>query len=296
MQLHRIPLADTNAFSNFFTDYIERKDQLRPFYGLFPEPKNFKEQIKAKASFANRDVLHSALVRQYGDLKITAAVSSNISSLKDSKTFTITTGHQLNIFTGPLFFIYKIVAVINACKQLKKLYPEYNFVPVFWMASEDHDYDEIKSFSLYGKKYSWETKQTGAVGKFNPKDIPSQLNTIPGDIDIFKEAYSKSATLADACRYYVNALLGEEGLVIIDGDDASLKSLFKSVIREDVLKSTPKALVEEKNTKLTDLGYHVQVFVRDINFFYLDVCLLRFESDTRTPLPEVVFLKHHQIS
>lgn len=270
MQVHRIPLADTNAFTNFFTDYIERKEQLKPFYGLFPEPKNFREQIKAKESFPNRDVLHSALIKQYGNLKITDAVSKNIALLKNSKTFTITTGHQLNIFTGPLFFIYKIVAVINGCKELKKLYPEYNFVPVFWMASEDHDYEEIKSFKLYGKKYSWETKQTGAVGKFNPKDIPAQLNSIPGNIDIFKEAYSKSATLADACRYYVNALFGDEGLVIIDGDDVSLKSLFKPVIREDVLNNGPKYLVEEKNKKLTDLGYHVQVFVRDINFFFLD--------------------------
>jgi len=270
MQVHRIPLADTNAFSNFFTDYIEGKKELKPFYGLFPTPENFKDQLKAKGSFSNRTVLHQSLIRQNGKLKITDTVSSNIELLKHSKTFTITTGHQLNIFTGPLFFVYKIVAVINACKELKKRYPEYNFVPVFWMASEDHDYDEIKSFSLYGKKYSWETNQTGAVGRFNPKDIPSQLNAVPGDIDLYKDAYSKSATLADACRYYVNALFGNEGLVIIDGDDAELKSLFKNVIREDVLKQTPKALVEEKNKKLTDLGYHTQVFARDINFFYLD--------------------------
>lgn len=268
MQVHRVALTETNAFSNFFTDYIERKDQLKPFYGLFPEPGNFKEQIKAKESFSNREVLHQALVKQYGNLKVTSAVTKNIDLLKSRNTFTITTGHQLNIFTGPLFFIYKIAAVINGCKQLKKLYPDYNFVPVFWMASEDHDYEEIKSFNLYGKKYTWETNQTGAVGRFIPKGIP--LDSIPGDIDIFKEAYTKSATLAEACRHYVNSLFGHDGLVIIDGDDAALKALFKPIIREDVLKQTPKALVEEKNKKLTDLGYHVQVFVRDINFFYLD--------------------------
>ncbi|MEI9918857.1 MAG: bacillithiol biosynthesis cysteine-adding enzyme BshC [Bacteroidota bacterium] len=270
MQVHRVALTETNAFSNFFTDYTERKDQLKPFYGLFPTPENFKELIKAKSSFANREVLCQALVKQYAKTKTSKLVSSNIDALRNPNTFTITTGHQLNIFTGPLFFIYKIVAVINACKQLKERYPEYNFVPVFWMASEDHDYDEIKSFSLYGKKYTWETDQSGAVGRFSPKDIAPILSSVPGDIDIFKEAYSKSATLAEACRYYVNALFNKEGLVVIDGDDHDLKSLFKPVIREDVLKQTPKALVEEKNKKLTDLGYHTQVFARDINFFYLD--------------------------
>lgn len=269
MQLHRVALTETNAFSNFFTDYIERKDQLKPFYGLFPEPRNFKEQLTKKSSFANRDVLHNALITQYGKLKISDKVAGNIKLLKDKNTFTITTGHQLNIFTGPLFFIYKIAAVINACKQLKKLHPEYNFIPVFWMASEDHDYDEIKSFSLYGKKHTWETQQSGAVGRFNPKSIEKILGDIPGDITIFKEAYLKNMNLADACRQYVNDIFGNEGLVIIDGDDVSLKSLFKNIIREDVLKQTPKALVEEKNKKLTDLGYHTQVFARDINFFYL---------------------------
>ncbi|MEJ0029359.1 MAG: bacillithiol biosynthesis cysteine-adding enzyme BshC [Bacteroidota bacterium] len=92
---------------------------------------------------------------------------------------------------------------------------------------------------------------------------------IPGDINIFREAY-KQPTLADACRYYVNELFTKEGIVIIDGDDHDLKALFKLIIKEDVLKNTPKDLVEEKNKQLTDLGYHTQVFARDINFFYLD--------------------------
>jgi bacillithiol biosynthesis cysteine-adding enzyme BshC len=273
MQLHRVALTETNAFSNFFTDYIERKDKLKPFYGLFPEPGNFKQQIDAKsASFSkqHRDVLKQSLLKQYGKLKVTDKVASNIESLSDPKTFTITTGHQLNIFTGPLFFVYKVVAVINACKQLTNLHPGYRFVPVFWMASEDHDYEEIKSFSLYGKKYAWETQQSGAVGRFNPKSIEKLFGEIPGDISIFKDAYLKYPTLADSARHYVNELFGNEGLVVIDGDDASLKSLFKPVIREDVLQQVSKKLVEEKNKQLTDLGYHTQVFARDINFFYLD--------------------------
>lgn len=269
MQVHHVALSETNAFTDFFIDYIERKDQLKPFYSLFPEPGNFREQIKSKSSFNNRDVLHKSLIRQYGKMKISEAVSSNIELLKNAKTFTITTGHQLNIFTGPLFFIYKISAVINGCKTLKKVYPEYNFVPVFWMASEDHDFEEIRSFSLYGKKYTWETAQTGAVGRFNPKSIEKLFADIPGDINIFKDAYQKYPTLAESCRHYVNELFGNEGLVIIDGDDRELKSLFKPVIREDIFKQTPKVLVEEKNETLRALGYHTQVFARDINFFYL---------------------------
>lgn len=271
MQVHRVALSETNAFSNFFTDYIERKETLTSFYNLFPEPGNFKEQIRAKSSFSkeNRKILRDTITAQYGD-DIPAAVRSNIDALNDPKSFTITTGHQLNIFTGPLFFIYKISAVINACKKLASLYPEFRFVPVFWMASEDHDYEEIKSFSLYGKKYTWETNQSGAVGRFDPRSIEKLFSEIPGDISIFRKAYLNNPTLAGATRSYVTQLFGNEGLVVIDGDSAALKTLLKPIIREDVLHQTPKKLVEEKNQKLTALGYHTQVFARDINFFYLD--------------------------
>ena len=272
MKLHRIALADTHSFSNFFTDYAERKEQLKPFYGHFPEISNFKSQIASKANFPskNRDVLAAALERQYGSLKISDKTAHHIQLLKSSKTFTVTTGHQLNVFTGPLFFVYKIVAVINACRELKKAYPEYDFVPVFWMASEDHDYEEIRSFKLYGKKYTWHTEQTGAVGRFNPKSLEKLLEEVPGDVNIFREAYLKFPTLADSCRSYVNALFGHEGLVVVDGDDRDLKALFKPVIHEDLFEHTPKKLVEEKNGELTALGYHTQVFARDINLFYLD--------------------------
>ena len=200
MQLHKIALADTHSFSSFFLDYISQTDSLKKFYHRFPLIENFRDQIQEKKSFSpqNRNTLFTSLTKQYEGVKITEAVTSNLNSLKDSKTFTITTGHQLNIFTGPLYFIYKIVTVINACKKLKEHYPEYHFVPVYWMASEDHDYEEIKWCRLYGKKYVWETDQTGAVGRFDPKSLVKLIEELPGDVTVFKNAYSKSKTLAQA--------------------------------------------------------------------------------------------------
>lgn len=272
MQLHKIALADTHSFTSFFLDYISQKDSLKKFYHRFPLLENFEAQINEKKSFPqqSREVLFETLGRQYDGIKISEAVSSNLNSLKASKTFTVTTGHQLNIFTGPLYFIYKIVTVINACKKLKAKYPEYNFVPIYWMATEDHDYEEIKWFRLYGKKYVWETGQAGAVGRFDTKSIIKLFDELPGDVSIFKNAYSKGRSLAQAVRLYVNDLFGSEGLVVVDGDDRNLKSLFKNVIEDDLFAHSPKRLVEEKNKQLETLGYHPQVFARDVNFFYLD--------------------------
>ncbi len=222
MHLQKIPFRSTHAFSEFFLKYIEQHPSLQPFSGNFPTVALFKEQIQEKSkSFptANRKVLVQVLQRQYKDIIASPVVEGNIKSLGTENTFTVTTGHQLSAFTGPLYFIYKITTVLKTCQVLKKKYPKSNFVPVYWMASEDHDYEEIKSFRVYGKKYTWETVQQGAVGRFHTKDVKQVLEQLPGEIGVFRDAYTKGSTLSEAVRIYVNALFGSEGLVVIDADD-----------------------------------------------------------------------------
>jgi bacillithiol synthase len=273
MQLHKFPFADTNSFSSFFLDYIDQKEILKPFYHRFPAIEKFNEQIKEKQNnfpSSTRSILVDTLKEQYELIETTDIVKANINSLANENTFTITTGHQLNIFTGPLYFIYKIVTTINTAKKLKEHYPDFNFVPVFWMASEDHDYDEIKYFRLYGKKYEWKTDQQGAVGRFSPNGLADLLNEIPGEIGVFREAYTKSKTLADAVRYYVDALFCHEGLVVIDADCNKFKKVINQVIREDIFDGVNKPCVDKTTRALEDLGYKTQVYCRDINFFYLD--------------------------
>jgi bacillithiol synthase len=272
MQLDKVSLADTHAFSSFFLDYIHQKNTLKPFYHRFPLLENFKDQIAEKTSSFPQDrryVLAASVQKQYEGFALSASVEKNISLLKEVNTFTVTTGHQLNIFTGPLYFIFKIVTVINACKRLKAAYPAHNFVPVYWMASEDHDYDEIKYFKLYGKKYIWNTDQTGAVGRFHTNGLDKLLKEIPGDTKIFREAYTKHKKLSQSVRHYVDALFSEEGVIVFDSDNRSLKSQFTNVMREDILGNVNKPRVDHTNAQLETLGYKTQVFCRDINFFYL---------------------------
>ena len=138
MRLQKVPFRSTHSFTEFFLKYMERDPSLAPFYSQFPEIKNFNELLTNKSSFpeSTRKVLSETLQRQYSKIKDQSApVKKNIQALLDKKTFTVITGHQLNIFTGPLYFIFKIVTVINACKKLKAQYPDFNFVPVYWMAS-----------------------------------------------------------------------------------------------------------------------------------------------------------------
>lgn len=270
MRTETLPLDETHCFSQFFLDYINQKEDLTPFYSDFPSVKNFEKAIRSRNfEDKNREILMDVLNQQYSELVISESVQRNIQSLSDKKTFTITTGHQLNIFTGPLYFIYKIVTVINACKTLKQAYPDYHFVPVYWMASEDHDFDEINHFFFEGNKLEWKTDQTGAVGHFDPAGLKEIANKLPKGAEFFKEAYSKE-TLADAVRSYVNHLFGNEGLVVVDADQPRLKSLFSYVIEDDLFIHSSEDLVAKTSSSLESLGYKTQVYARQINFFYLD--------------------------
>ena len=270
MHSETIPLEETDCFSTLFLDYINQKQELNQFHSGFPSIENFERQIERKTfPRQHRDILVSSLTSQYASINTSNLVADNINSLRNEKTFTVTTGHQLNIFTGPLYFIYKIVTVINACKQLKSQYPDFHFVPVYWMASEDHDFDEINHFYLDGRKFQWNTDQTGAVGRFALEEIKPILDQLPKGVEFFHDAYSKE-NLAEAVRSYVNYLFGSEGLVVIDADDTALKELFLPVVKDDLFVHSSQKASDRDTQLIRELGYKTQVTAREINFFYLD--------------------------
>lgn len=272
MKKHCVELHQTGQFSQFFLDYIEGKKELRPFYAHSPELESFKQAIEQKTfSGEHRKVLVEALHSQYANQEVSYAVSSNIEALASERTFTVTTGHQLNLFTGPLYFIYKIVSTINLAKKLSETYPDYKFVPVYWMATEDHDFDEINYFKLDDKKYQWKSEQTGAVGDFElDKEFKEFLKSVSFAPEVFLDAYASSKTLAEAVRKYVDSLFGDEGLLIVDGDDVELKREFTEVILSDLFEHKPFEKATEATDALEELGYSSQIFPREVNFFYLD--------------------------
>ncbi len=268
--LTKIPFEKTNSFSKFFLDYISGTPILDKFHNGLPTSENLLSQIdKRDFPSAHRKVLTKVLERQYVNIEASEQTKQNIDSLESENTYTITTGHQLNIFTGPLYVIYKIVSVIRACEELKKLRPDCNFVPVYWMASEDHDFEEIDHFRFNGKEFTWKTDQKGAVGRFSSKSINHIFDEIAGLPDFFSNAYLKQENLASAVQFYMNSLFGQYGLVVIDADDKDLKSLFTPVIEADIFDHISEQKVVETTDELGSSGYKTQVHPREINFFYL---------------------------
>jgi len=279
LKVSEISYQETNKFSNLVLDYLKKDEKLKPFVNHFPTLDNFKKQIYEKKTHSiDRVVLVDVLSKQNASLSLSEKSKLNIESLKENSTFTITTGHQLCLFTGSLYFIYKIISAINLAEQLQAKYSNSNFVPVFWMATEDHDFQEINHIHLFGKKIAWDSKQSGAVGRMNLdgfESVLTELKSVLGTsenadklISLFEKSYFNHDNLADATRYLVNELFGKYGLVILDGDDKRLKEQFISTIKKDVLMHG----FEESITKCSeDLAskYKAQAYVRPINFFKL---------------------------
>ncbi|MDQ3292170.1 MAG: bacillithiol biosynthesis cysteine-adding enzyme BshC, partial [Bacteroidota bacterium] len=272
MKISQIDYSATHAFSSLVTDYLQQHKNLVPFYNRFPTPENFKLQIAEKEfSLEQRNLLCEELERQYSLLpEVNANVRKNLELLRQPNTFTITTGHQLSIFTGPLYFIFKIISAIKTAQQLKEQYPDYNFVPVYWMASEDHDFAEINHFTLFGKPYAWETDQKGAVGRFKTDSISSLMEALPESYPLFEKAYTQFDTLAASTRFLASELFGEFGLVSIDGDAPAFKKALQPVIKNELLEQNTYKLVSATTEKLASAGYKTQVTPREINLFYLD--------------------------
>jgi bacillithiol biosynthesis cysteine-adding enzyme BshC len=267
---------ETGYFGKAILDYLRDADQLKPFYGRRPEIESFETQLNEKsASYGFRDLLVSALKEQYAKAKLK---SDGIEALADDKTFTVTTGHQVCFFTGPLYSFYKIISTINTCRQLKEAYPDYNFVPVFWMATEDHDFEEANHFFLPNGKVEWESGQGGAVGRMELTGMEEILELMKeklgigyrsGEIlEIFKSAYFKHKNVADASRYLVHHFFGSYGVVSIDGDDPVLKGAMIPTFAKELVEKTSFKSVSQTNKELAK-NYSLQVTPREINLFYL---------------------------
>ncbi len=276
----KIPYQDTGLFSSLISDYVNGKEAAMKFVAYTPNYEGVKKAIEARTHFSvNRSLLVEVLRAQYTSLSSTKAVDDNVEALLSENSFVITTAHQPNIFTGPLYFFYKIIHAIQIAADLKKQFPENNYVPVYYMGAEDADIDEVGSFYLGGDKFQWKTKQTGAIGRMKVDDaLLGLLNDVEGywsvqkegkeALEILKQAYQKGATINEATLKLVHAFFGKYGLVVIQPDDAKLKSCFIPVMEKELMEQFSHKALLPTISLLRD-QYHVQTEGRNINLFYL---------------------------
>lgn len=278
MQEINIPFSETGMFSKLILDYVNSVETTHLFYNYSLDINAIQQAITDKQNEKiDRDNLVHTIQRQYANIELSDAVASNINCLSNSNSYCIVTAHQLNIFGGPLYYIYKIAQTISTCQQLKLKYPDISFVPIYWLGSEDHDFEEINHIYLYNKKIEWQDKQGGATGNYNPESILPLIDEIKSIlhvdedndlIQLFRSAYAQNS-LTNATRYLLHSLFGKYGLVIVDGNDASFKQAFSDVMQDELLQQQSITLVEQQLQLLASKGYKQQAFPRAINLFYL---------------------------
>ncbi len=273
MLIDKVALEATGHFSPLFLDYIKGLQKLEKFSAQPPTLEGCERALSARLNFSpdRRRLLLRVVQSQYAHLSsIPAPVQANISAIGDSNTYTVTTGHQLNLFTGPLYFIYKILTIVKLSERLAVAFPDQHFVPIYWMATEDHDLEEIRNVNIFNNKYTWQTEQSGPVGRMDPSTIHSDIiENLPFNMEIFERAY-REKTLADACRYYVNALFGHLGVVVFDGDHPEFKRSFAQYIHADIFDGITEIKVNRQSEMLESLGYDKQIHCRPINCFWLE--------------------------
>lgn len=287
--INKISFNDIENIPQLIKDFLDQK--IEGFEENTFSLDHFRKQIHLKQesfTLEQRQVLFDVLEEQHSRLTLTTKQKENLENLNLPDTFTITTGHQLNLFSGPVFFVYKILQTIKTCTYLKVNFPDFNFVPVYWMASEDHDFAEINHFKTDNNYYEINEKSGGPVGRIEISDTffisefeKEFKDSVFGTelILMLKEAYKIGNTLTEAIKTLVNRLFSDFGLLIIDGDSKVLKNQIKDIFKDEILNSSLYNISKEKVKFLTEKYGKVQVNPRDINLFYFSETRDRIELE-----------------
>ena len=283
-----IGFNNIESIPQLIKDFLQ--GNLAGFQGKTFDLDNFKNQMaEKKDSFSDsqREVLYQTIFSQNQEQQMSPKQLEHLFSLKENNTFTITTGHQLNLFTGPVFFVYKILQTIKTADFLKLHFPEHHFVPIFWMATEDHDFEEINHFKTRDHYYEIKGQSGGDVGNividdgFFIDEFEKEFkdNLFGTELILWiKKAYKKGNTHTQAIRYLVNQLFSDYGLLTIDGNDEALKNQVKDIFRKELLSDQLFETTKDQRHFLEAKYHKVQVNPREINLFYLNETRNRIEK------------------
>jgi bacillithiol biosynthesis cysteine-adding enzyme BshC len=293
-------------YPDLFLDYVgddeERFKKIRNYYNAdFKSYEDILKVIEEKirsygtARYFDKSILAEILKKQNRVFGGNELAESNIELLKDENTFAVVTGQQVGLYTGNLYTIFKTITVIKLAAELKARFPEYNFVPVFWLESEDHDLEEANHVHIINKQnelvrigYPAESEISQDVTKKNTKPVgcikfDSSINGINEhlrqsliDTD-FKEnlmnrlssIYCEGNDFKTAFSHMINMLFKQHGLVIMDCSDAEIKKLLIPVFEKE-LNTSPKLCEEIIGTSAEiEKNYDIQVKPKVINLFFI---------------------------
>jgi bacillithiol biosynthesis cysteine-adding enzyme BshC len=281
MKTWSFPFAEVNR-NSFALKVANGNVDYRNFFEYQPNLQGiYDAKEKKRFPSQHRKTLVDALKGQYEQWEI--PVPANVSRLLQEDTFTVTTGHQLNFLSGPHFFFTKIASTIHLSRLVGS-----DCIPVFWMASEDHDFEEIASAILFGKTFQMDSTNSAApVGRMNmseswEQEVQKAVELLSSDWakSIIKQAYKVGFSLSKCIARLVHEIFGAFGLIILDGDSVALKNLAYPIFEKEFEEQILAKKVTDQNEVLTQFGIEAQVYHRDVNLFSLSsISRIRLEKN-----------------
>ncbi len=287
-----IPFGEMPGFPNLFLDYVYEFENVASFYknnfrNTETYPAIFSNMLGRKNS--NQAAVANILLHQYANLLPSGKTQQNIGLLRKQNTLSVVTGQQLGILGGPLYTVYKIITAIKLAGELTNKYPEVNFVPVFWLEGEDHDFEEIRHVSIsdetnackrisYAMPEGFEEEKYSVGSVVITEEIDAFFHTMEGSLrktdftndflPDLKRFYAQGKTFKVAFKELLFRLFDAYGLVIFDPADPLAKKLVSSVYVKEIkeFRAHTAALIE-RSAELEEV-YHAQVKVRPLNLFY----------------------------
>ena len=281
MNIEHLSRSSFHHYNQTHLRLAEQQESLGEFIGLPFSLESMKKQIKLKQeSFSkeNRQILQTHFKNQYKDVHLSESIINNIELLGLENSFTITTGQQLTLFGGPAFFFYKIIHCISLARKLKKIHPEYNFIPVFWLASEDHDKEEISETTIFNQSFRWENNFTGSTGEFpldnNFQNIKNSLvdffSTNEGSEIVKHLNKFQGETLSKGFINFLTSIFHEYGLLVLDANSPILKKELSTIIKNEINEFSTYKNISESDAALKSKGIKPQAKIQEVNFFKLE--------------------------
>jgi bacillithiol biosynthesis cysteine-adding enzyme BshC len=276
-QRKALSYRQTGRFSKLVCDYIEGDPVLRQMAAFSPDFAGLEKALEALDTQSYpRAQLSAYLRRQYAELPDAGNSLEQIAALENG-AHAVVTAHQLNLFGGPLYWLYKAAAVVHLARAMEARFAGRRIVPVFWLGTEDHDFAEINHFTLFGHTLKWEREASGCTGDLDLEGmdaVESALSELVGTaphadslMALFRQAYRQPGNLAEAQTRLLHALFGAEGLLVMHADDPELRRVFVPVAERELRESMVADLLAAPLEVLA-ANWHVQAAPRDINLFY----------------------------
>jgi len=283
--------VDREVATGLYADYNTNFDKISKYYsGNYNDKKSWESKIKElQQRKFERNVLHRVLNDQNREFHSGIKTLANIDLLGNDNTFAVVTGQQLGFFGGPLYTIYKAITTVKLANKLAQDFPEYNFVPVFWLEGEDHDFEEINKtkylnsnnelsvaeYLIGGKPLERNIGATGNIifDEYIDQFFSSIESTLPKTdytaalFELMRGYYSKGNSFLKAFAGFFNHVYEDSGLVFINTNQPDFKKILSPLFVNEInSNSQTSKLVIQKSVELEE-HYHAQIKAKALNLF-----------------------------